>query len=92
MRISLNHILQLQTDYYIRLFFSLEYPFHGYWLSGFGFYFASLDSSDFTYHKKEADTDMSAYDRVLNAHKKIDTSYNPIMKKFTSQKLRENAK
>ena len=33
-------------------------------------------SSEFTYHKKGATTDTSAYDRVLNALKKLYTSYN----------------
>ena len=41
-----------------------------------------LKSSEFTYHKKDANTYMSACDRVLNALKKLDTLYNltmPIM-------------
>ena len=38
-----------------------------------------LKSSDFTYHKKEFNTDTSEYDKVINALKKLDTSYNPNM-------------
>ena len=34
------------------------------------------NSSDFTYHKKYSNTDMSAYNRVLNVLNKLDTSYN----------------
>ena len=34
-------------------------------------------SSEFTYHKKDDNTDKSAYDKVLNALKKLDTLYNP---------------
>ena len=34
------------------------------------------NSSDFTYHKKDANTDTSLYNMVLNALKNIDTSYN----------------
>ena len=37
-----------------------------------------LKSSDFTHHKKSK-SDTSEYDRVLNAPKKLDTSYNPSM-------------
>ena len=36
-------------------------------------------SSEFTYQNKDANTDMSSYDRVLNTIKKIDKSYNPTM-------------
>ena len=32
------------------------------------------NSSEFTYHKRDANTDTSAYNRVLNATKKLDTS------------------
>ena len=32
------------------------------------------NSSEFTYHKKYANIDMSAHDRVLDASKKLDTS------------------
>ena len=35
--------------------------------------------SDFMYHKKGANTEISAYNRVLNALNKIDNSYNPTM-------------
>ena len=41
-------------------------------------------TSEFTYHKKDTNTETSAYDRVLNELKKIDSSYNtniPRMKK-----------
>ena len=31
------------------------------------------------HHKKESNTEMSEYDRVLNALKKLDTSYNKTM-------------
>ena len=33
-------------------------------------------SSEFRGHKKDGNTDTSEYDRVLNALKKLDTSYN----------------
>ena len=36
-------------------------------------------SSEFTYHKKEANTYTSVYDRALNALKKLDTPYNTTM-------------
>ena len=36
-------------------------------------------SSEFTYHKKDANTDTSSCDRVLNELKKVYTSYNPTM-------------
>ena len=36
----------------------------------------SEKSSELVYLKKYVDADMSAYDRVLNALKKLDTSYN----------------
>ena len=42
----------------------------------------SEKSSEFTYHKKYADKDTSFYDRVLDALKKLDTSYNSIMQKI----------
>ena len=35
--------------------------------------------SEFTYHKKYANTYTSAYDRVLKALKNLDTFYNPTM-------------
>ena len=34
-------------------------------------------SSEFTYHKKDANIDTSEYDRLLNVLKKLDTLYNP---------------
>ena len=34
------------------------------------------------YHKKKADTDTSAYDRVRNVLKNVDTSYNTTMLKM----------
>ena len=36
-------------------------------------------SSEFTYHKKDFNTDTSAYDSILNAPKKFDNTYNPNM-------------
>ena len=36
-------------------------------------------SSEITYHKKDANIYMSAYDTVLNSLKKLDTLYNPTM-------------
>ena len=39
----------------------------------------SEKSSDFTHHKKDADTETSSYDMVLNVLKKLDTLYNPTM-------------
>ena len=38
-----------------------------------------LKSSYFTHHKKDANTDTSEYDRVFNALKKLDNSYNATM-------------
>ena len=35
----------------------------------------SEKSSELTYHKKDADVDTSAYNRLLNALNKLDTSY-----------------
>ena len=40
------------------------------------------NSLEFTCHKKDANTYTSSYDRVLNALKKLDISYNPTMKKM----------
>ena len=39
-------------------------------------------SSEFTYHKKDADTYISLYDRVMNALKKLDKLYNPTMQRM----------
>ena len=39
-------------------------------------------SSELTYHKKEEEADMPAYNMVLNAMKKLDTQYNQTMKKM----------
>ena len=36
-------------------------------------------SSEFAYHKRDANTDTTAYDRALNEQKKLDILYNPIM-------------
>ena len=43
LRISMNYISLFQTDYPIRLFLTLEYPLHRYWIYTFCFYFSSLD-------------------------------------------------
>ena len=37
----------------------------------------SENFSEFTYHKEDTTIDTPLYDRVLNALKKLDTSYNP---------------
>ena len=52
----------------------------------------SEKSSDFTYHNKDADTDMSSYNRVLNALKKLDTLYNPMLKKMNDPFIKRNYK
>ena len=49
-------------------------------------------SSDLTYLKKDVDVDMSVYDRVLNALKKLDTSYNPTMQKMHDPVIDRNYK
>ena len=38
--------------------------------------------SESTYHKKDANKDTSEYDRVLNALKKLDTSYTTTMQRI----------
>ena len=45
-------------------------------------------SSECTYHKKGADTDMSLYDRLFNSLKKLDTSYSQRSKGCKSQSSR----
>ena len=42
----------------------------------------SEHSSDLTYLDKDVDADTSAYDRLSNALKKLDTLYNPIIQKI----------
>ena len=49
-------------------------------------------SSEFTYHKKDANTDTSSYDRVLNALKKLDTFYNPTTTKKYEPSIEGNYK
>ena len=53
-------------------------------------------SSELTYLKKDADADadadMSAYDRLLNTLKKLDTSYNPTMHKMHNPVIKRNYK
>ena len=49
-------------------------------------------SSEFTYHKKYAKIDTSLYDRVLNALKKLDTSYNPTMTRMNDAVIEGNYK
>ena len=49
-------------------------------------------SSEFTYHKKYANIDTSLYDRVLNALKKLDTSYNPTMTRMNDAVIEGNYK
>ena len=39
-------------------------------------------TSEFTYHKKDYDIDTSLYNRVLNALKNLDISYNPTVQKM----------
>ena len=52
----------------------------------------SEKSSELTYLKKDADADTSAYDRVLKAMKKLDTSYNPTMQKMHNKFIKGNYK
>ena len=52
----------------------------------------SEKSSELTYLKKDSDTDMSAYNRVLNALKKIYTSCNPTMHKMQDPFIKANYK
>ena len=42
----------------------------------------SEKSSELKYLKKDADSDTSVYDRLLNALKNLDTFYNPTMQKM----------
>ena len=52
--------------------------------------------SEITYLKKDADADsdadISAYDRVLNALKELDTSYNPTINKINKPVIEGNHK
>ena len=52
----------------------------------------SEKSSDLTYHKKDADTDTSSYDRVLNVLKKLDTLYGPTMQRMHKPVVEGNYK
>ena len=49
-------------------------------------------SSECTYHKKGADTDMSLYDRLFNSLKKLDALYNPTVQKINETVIEENYK
>ena len=49
-------------------------------------------SSEFTYQKKYANIDTSLYDRVLNALKKLDTSYNSTMTSMNDAVIKGNYK
>ena len=48
--------------------------------------------SEFAYLKKDTDADTSAYNIVLNALKKFDTSYNPTMQNMHNPVIKENYK
>ena len=48
--------------------------------------------SEFTYLNKDADAGTSVYDIVLNALKKLDTSYNPTMQKMHDPVIEGNYK
>ena len=52
----------------------------------------SEKSSKFTYHKKDANIETSQYGSVLNALKKLDTSYNPKMTKIHKPDINGNYK
>ena len=52
----------------------------------------SEKSSQFTYQKKYANIDISSYNRILNAVKKLDTSYNPTMQNMHEPVIKENYK
>ena len=49
-------------------------------------------TSEFTYHKKDANTDTSAYVRLFNALKKLDTSYYPTMPRMRDSIIKVNYK
>ena len=49
-------------------------------------------SSEITYLKKDVDVDTSTYDRFLNALKKLDISYNPMMQKMHGPVVEVNYK
>ena len=49
-------------------------------------------SSELTYLKKDADEDTSAYDRLFNALKKLDTEYNPTMQNMHDPVIEVNYK
>ena len=51
-----------------------------------------LKSSEFKYDNKYSTTDTPAYDRVLNALKKLDTSYNPTMPRIHHPVIEGNYK
>ena len=52
----------------------------------------SENSSELTYLNKYAHADMSAYDRVFNALKKLDASFNPKMQKMHDPVIEVNYK
>ena len=52
----------------------------------------SEKSSDLPYLKKYADIDTSAYNRVLNSLKKLDTLYNQTMQKMHNSVIKRNHK
>ena len=54
--------------------------------------FFSEKSSELTYLNKDTYTDTSAYNRVLNAPKKLDASYNPTMQNIHDPAIEGNYK
>ena len=52
----------------------------------------SENFSDFTCHKKYKDTDTSSYNRLLNALKKLYTSYKPTIQKIQNPGIEVNYK
>ena len=55
-------------------------------------YEISGKSSELTDLKKDVDADTSAYDRLLNALKKLDKSYNPTMQNMNDPVMEVNYK
>ena len=49
-------------------------------------------SSEFTHNKKDANTETSVCDRVMNVLNKLDTSYNPIMQRMNEPVIECNYK
>ena len=50
------------------------------------------ESSDFTYHKKDTETDTSLYDRLFNSLNELGALYNPTVQRINETVIEENYK